>query len=391
MRKGRPDLAATLAVAVASLVISSSALGATFRVVETTITEGDETFTVTSLLYEAAAEETNEATISRAGERIVVADPGATITADAGCTSIGANEAACPAAGVYFVRVLVRDLDDVVVATGLGQTRIYAGGGPGDDTIRSGAAGDRLSGGIGDDTIRSGAGDDFLSGGMGDDTLAGGEGDFDVLDGGRGADTLRGGRGFDVVDYGSRTNAVRVDFDGRADDGEPAERDTVGTDVEGASGGAADDVLVGNARHNLFFGGRGDDVITGVGGSSGPCWSTGRAAPVRRVWRSRDPRAWERSTSGCSDWAVGGGGNDRLIGGAGRDFMQGSRGDDVLVGGRGEDALSGDEGRDRLFARDGAADIVVGGPGRDRACIDRGLDDLGQVEILCPGGPGVAG
>ncbi len=342
MRKGQLDLAATLAVALVSLVVAPGpAVGATVSVVETTVTEDGHTFTVRTVLYDAGVGEANETTISRAGGRIVVADRGATITAGARCTSIGANEAACPAAGLHFVRVLVRDLDDVVVATRVGQTTIDA------------------RGGAGDDTIRSGAGQDFLSGGIGDDILAGGAGDDDVLDGGRGADTLRGGPGSDVVDYSRRTNAVRVDFDGRADDGEPGERDTVGTDVEGAYGGAGNDVLLGNLKHNIFGGGRGDDVIRGRGGD---------------------------------DAMHGGPGNDHLFGGAARDLMLAGAGDDVLVGGPGRDALLGDSGRDSLFARDGVADVVEGGSGRDRACIDRRLDHLRQVEIVCrPDGAGLAG
>ena len=314
------------------LLAPPGAWGATLRLEEQTFREGPNTFTVRSLVYEAAAGEANETTISRVASRFVIADPGATISAEAPCTSIGPNEAACSASGVRFIRVLTHDSDDVIVATDVGETAIYARGGAGDDTIGSGIGDDLLSGGPGDDTLAAGAGGDFL-------------------DRGQGADILRGGPETDFADYSRRTNALRIDLDGRADDGEPGERDNVHTDVEGVVGGAGDDLFVGNGKHNVFNGSRGDDTIRG---------------------------------RGAQDVVFGGAGNDRLSGGMGPDWLQGEGGDDVLVGGRRSNALFGNSGRDRIFARDGVKDAVVdGGPGRDRACVDQGLDKPAEVEVLC--------
>jgi Ca2+-binding RTX toxin-like protein len=327
-------LRAGVAFALALLVIivpPAGAWGSTLRFDEQTVREGPNTFTVRSLVYEAAAGEANETTISRVPGGFVVADPGATISAEAPCTSISPSEAACSDTDVEFVKILVGDLDDSVL------------GAEGGTTIDA-------RGGIGNDVLRSGAHEDFLFGGPGNDRLEGGP-EFDVLDGGSGADTLGGGGDTDIVDYSRRTAPVRVDFDGRANDGERGERDTLRTDVEGAGGGAGDDILVGNRKANLFFGGRGDDRLTGRAGfdafQSGP-------------------------------------GDDTLSGGRGTDVLEAGPGDDVLVGGGGFDVLMGNEGRDTFFARDGARDAVEGASGRDRACVDQGLDTVVSVEVLCP-------
>jgi hypothetical protein len=333
---GRFGLALGLALLVFALA-PTGAQGAILRLEEQTFREGPNTFTVRSLVYEAAAGEANETTISRVAGRFVITDRGAMISAEAPCTSIGPSEAACSASGVRFVRVLAHDFDDVIVATDVGETAIYALGGAGDDTIGSGVSDDLLSGGPGDDTLAAGAGRDFL-------------------DGGQGADMLRGGPETDYADYSRRANALRIDLDGRADDGEPGEGDNVHTDVEGVVAGTGDDLLVGNGKHNVFNGSGGDDTIRG--------------------------RADQ-------DVVFGGAGNDRLSGGMGVDWLNGESGDDVLVGGPRSDALFAHSGRDRIFARDGVADAVIdGGPGRDRACVDQGLDKPAGVEVLCPDGGG---
>jgi Ca2+-binding RTX toxin-like protein len=311
------------------------ALGATLRLEEQTFREGPNTFTVRTVEYEAAAGEANNATISRVADRFVVTDLSATVSAEAPCTSIGPNEAACSAMEVEFVRILAGDLDDVVSGAEAGMTI-------------------EARGGSGNDVVRGGANEDFLFGGPGSDRLEGGP-EFDVLDGGSGADTLSGGGDTDVVDYSRRTTPVRVDFDGRANDGERGERDTVGTDMEGAAGGAGNDILVGNRKENLFFGGRGDDRITGR-------------------------RGFDAFQSGPGD--------DTLSGDRGTDVLEAGPGDDVLIGGRGFDVLMGNEGRDTFFARDGARDAVEGASGRDRACVDRGLDTVTRVEVLCSGDGG---
>lgn len=197
-------------------------------------------------------------------------------------------------------------------------------GGSGDDTLFGGADNDSLYGGAhndilsgdnGDDLLFGGGGNDDLMGGFGQDILRGGEGD-DILFGGQDNDVLIGGAGADtfvftnsgfldfqvdrIVDFNAAEgdvidisdfavgdfatlstmmtqagNNVRIDF------GDNEILVLVNTDlnilsaanfgletgrvfIEGTDG---DDVLIGSNVDNVFFGGLGDDVIDGNGGS----------------------------------------------------------------------------------------------------------------------------
>jgi transposase len=82
--------------------------------------------------------------------------------------------------------------------------------------------------------VRGGAGNDILRGGPSREFLSGDDGD-DLLDGGLGSDALSGGNGKDVVDYRSRTNALRLVGN---QGGEWGERDTFGPDDQPAADAA---------------------------------------------------------------------------------------------------------------------------------------------------------
>ena len=159
--------------------------------------------------------------------------------------------------------LLPGDGDDVVI------------GGPGNEAIYGGTGNDELHGGDGADELHGGEGADLLEGGGGDNisrsqggyAIAGARLFADHLDGGPGADVLQGGPGdFDVADYSARGAPVSVTLDGLANDGETGEGDLVAADVEDATTGAGDDVLVGNGGPNSLRGGSGDDTIDGGGG-----------------------------------------------------------------------------------------------------------------------------
>ena len=120
---------------------------------------------------------------------------------------------------------------------------------------------------VGIEAVTGGDGPDVLAGDGAANRLAGGAGD-DVLRGGAGPDTLLGGVGIDVADYHDRgaASGVTVTLDAARGDGETAESDLVGGDIEGAIGGAGPDVLIGNDAVNVLDGGNGGDRLVGRAG-----------------------------------------------------------------------------------------------------------------------------
>lgn len=118
------------------------------------------------------------------------------------------------------IRIRLGDRDDLLL--NLTSIPLLARGGKGNDS---------MFGGAGDDVLIGDAGDDVIVGGDGDDELRGSIG-ADVLEGNGGADLMRGQGGFDTVRYRNPLHWPVVTFDGRADDGEPGERDNVTGAVE---------------------------------------------------------------------------------------------------------------------------------------------------------------
>lgn len=92
-RKLRAALVLTLLV---MMIMSPRVYAAALRLDERTITEGPNTFTERTIVYEAAAGEANEATVSLPERQLLVTDSGATIFAGAPCKPIGPNAATCP-------------------------------------------------------------------------------------------------------------------------------------------------------------------------------------------------------------------------------------------------------------------------------------------------------
>lgn len=111
---------------------------------------------------------------------------------------------------------------------------------PPPQTLRGGAAAERLAGGAGDDAIRAAAGADLLAGRAGADTLRGGAGD-DALRGGGGADDLAGAAGSDRLVGGPSDDLL--------------------------SGGAGADTLIGGAGDDRLAGGPGADAFVFAGSS----------------------------------------------------------------------------------------------------------------------------
>jgi len=277
-----------------------------------------------------------------------VIDSGAAVTAGAGCASVGANEAFCAIPDFPdHVFVSVDDMNDYVNTSAAlpGETR--------------------------------------LEGGVGNDSLYAGE-DSAVLDGGPGADVFEGE--LSTVDYSSRTNPLTVTIgDGLANDGEAGENDLIGK-IAAVIGGSGADTFTLTALDGRVDGGYGNDHITANGVSS--CGLSG--GPGNDVI--------EADAGFCS--MGGGGGNDTLVGGDDVQLMGGGEGDDVLRGGPGGDSLAGDRGADELIGgkghdhsrggsgddtfrmKDGVNDFIDGNQGTDRAHVDKGLDELHDIEQL---------
>jgi Ca2+-binding RTX toxin-like protein len=350
--------------------------------------------------YVAAAGEANRLTVGRAGDEWTLADPGAPITAAAGCRTGDAHTAVCTAAStseaIPAFSAQLGDGDDTLAITGELRVLTSLDGGPGADSLRGGGDYDTLDGGPGADRIEGGGTDadvlsfagrhepvtvdlgagttsdgdtisgveivqggdgaDRLTGGPYGDTLSGGAGD-DVLRGSAGRDVLEGGLGADNV-QGGRGDDIAAG-DPRQGDGYYTPRVHLSNDI--VSGGPGDDVLRDFGGANRLEGGLGDDLLEG---GSGP----------------------DRLDGGSGgDWLNGHRGADRLSGGAGRDEMRGGSGADRLSGGAGVDRLFGGSGPDRLLARDRSADRADCGRGRDRATIDA-KDTVHACETLRPRG-----
>lgn len=200
---------------------------------------------------------------------------------------------------------------------------VTADGKEGNDTIIGGTGNNTISGGTGNDTLTGLIGDDFLFGGDGNDKLFGGSGS-DTLDGQAGDDYMKGGPDNDayLFDTDTAQGADRIDESAGGTDrisffptddlavtlnlGISAQQ-TVNANlkltlssVEQATGGAKDDVLIGNGSANKLTGGDGNDVLVGQGGA---------------------------------DIIDGQNGRDILIGGAGGDTLTGGSDNDVLIGG----------------------------------------------------------
>ncbi|MEZ5099791.1 MAG: calcium-binding protein [Thermoleophilia bacterium] len=286
-------------------------------------------------------------------------------------------------------------------------------GGPGNDTFEGEGGNDTILGGPDDDTISGGDDDDVLDGGPGADAITGGNGtdwvDYssrstplaidlldpardggvedgigdgitevenvrggsandvivgdngpNALDGGPGADVLDGGGDVDVVDYSLRTTPVTVDLadpgaDGGAEDGAGDQL----ASIEGANGGAANDVLRAGAGTNALSGGPGDDLLDGGAGADLLVGGDGvdtvdYSARVNPVTADLDGAA-DDGEAGEGDRIetdveviVGGSGNDSLTGNNGANALYGGPGNDQLAGGFGADLTSGGDGVDQV-------------------------------------------
>ncbi len=278
-----------------------------------------------------------------------VVDLGATLTAGAGCSSVGGSEAFCPTPIVGEIVLALDDQNDWANTSAV----------PDGQAIR-------------------------LEGGDGNDTLDSGLNRNAVQDGGLGADLLSGEGA--TVDYSARTNSLTVTTDdGLANDGETGEGDNL-DHVNGVFGGHAADTVTVQGFGMFVSGGAGNDELNDFGGGA----TNLVGGPGRDVLKSIGFQDSELQGGDGNDTLIGGNGaqffdggkgNDLLRGGPGTDRLTGGDGADELVGGRAKDQMRGGSGNDTLRSKDAFKDLVYGNQGTDRAHVD-GRDILAGIEEL---------
>jgi Ca2+-binding RTX toxin-like protein len=241
-----------------------------------------------ALVYQAAPRETNVVRLTGDPGNVRISDRGAVIEPGQGCSRIARRSVSCSSE---------TGLEGIFVATGGGKDtvtselyyggtwfdeRIILNGGPGNDVLVGGPAWDKLYGGKGADVLRGRGGDDRLYDASPQDPLRSGapspfgEAQVVLANPGRWRDSFYGGTGQDRISYETRVVGVKIDLaNPAAVGGARGERDSV-RGVEGAVGGAGDDLLAGSRRVNGLDGGEGDDRIVGRQGGDFIEGGTGR-------------------------------------------------------------------------------------------------------------------
>jgi hypothetical protein len=283
--------------------------------------------------------------IETSGSAITISDPAGLDAVGQACMQVDATHASC--SGVTSANVSGGDHNDTIRV--LASLPATVAGGDGDD---------RLEGGPGNETLNGDAGNDSLSSGLG-------------------ADRINGGAGTDTADYGARTIPLTLSIDGQANDGEPNEGDTIGSDVESLVGGSGNDRITGSAAANGIWAQAGDDTVNGGAGAD---WLNGGAGTDTADYSSRtkplalsfdnqanDGEAGENDQlSSDFETMIGGWGSDTLRGSANADRLEGASGNDTLEGLGATDVMRGSAGADIMQSRDSALDDVACGSGKDQ-------------------------
>jgi len=290
--------------------------------------------------FASAPGERNTVTLRRDGSDIVVFDSTAVVQAGSGCNPEAAGVVRCPWAAMARSLVELGDGDDAATVDGdLGAFPVDVRGGPGDDVLIGGSAGDDFSGG---------PGADVLDGGEGNDRLVDDDPEEQPS-----ADRYDGGGGNDSLSFYARARPLRLDLGaGTTSDGD------VLTGIENATGGEGADVLAGSDGPDVLWGAGGRDVIVGRGGDD------------------------ELHGGPGADGLDGGEGNDQIEGGSGPDHMSGGGGADRL-----DPSLAGREtlGQDSVPAtpRPAARDRIDCGEGPDTVAFPEPIDAIaGDCDLL---------
>lgn len=232
-----------------------------------------------------------------------------------------------------------------------------------DDTIR-------VLGNLGSETLTGD--DVFASeigGGNGTDILNGGAAN-DVLVGGNGGDSLNGGGGFDIAIYSS-SSAVQINLSTGFASGGEAAGDTFNS-IETLIGSAFGDILTGNSLANALIGGDGNDILQGLEGGDVLVGGNGiDTATYSSSLDTVSVNLTNLSGAGghaADDVLVG---IENVIGSNFGDLIRGDGQANELSGVGGADVLLGEGGADVLFGGVGG-DLMTGGADNDLFLLDVG-------------------
>jgi subtilisin family serine protease len=117
------------------------------------------------LVFSAGTGQSNVLTVSLSGADYTIADAGAAIAPDPGCTRVTISKVTCPAGAISRLVISTGDGDDRVGVTA--PTPAVINGGDGADYLLGGPRNDRLNGGLDADQLGGRDGHDTLDGGPG--------------------------------------------------------------------------------------------------------------------------------------------------------------------------------------------------------------------------------
>ncbi len=214
-------------------------------------------------------------------------------------------------------------------------------GGAGTDTL---AEFENLQGSAFNDTLSGDATANTVSGGAGDDTLATGGnagGTVDLLDGGTGSDTAS------FADYTANVTArLNGANDGTANIAGAAIATLRG--IENLTGGAGNDILIGDDNANVLEGGLGNDVLDGGAGIDTLLFTGTTGVTVNLT---------ALTAQGLGDDTVLGFENVRT--GSGADSITGDAGNNILFDGGGNDIYDGATGADTVDYSGSTSSVTV--------------------------------
>lgn len=299
-----------------------------------------------------------------------------------------------------------RTLGDGLAADAASNAGLF--GGPGDDLVTGGEAGEGIPGGFCDNSplhftgavgVFLGPGDDIFNGtnkliAAGSDVVNGGSGN-DELNGEFGVDWLFGGPDDDAVNGDDSTPTTAGDGPNCLDGNKGDDVLMASTGAGRANGHAGHDIVLGNVGADTLSGGRHGDYLVGGNGSD---WINGNNGRDFIFGGADTPPYGDNAPNSLfgdkgDDEVHGGSGADPFVFGddqantfTGDDFVYGHAGDDFMDGGNGTDYVSGGDGKDTVQGGDGA-DTLLGGAGDDllNGFVVPGTDADGDIDDMYGG------